>query len=272
MRIARCSYGDSIAWCVVTDEEVRLLDGVAEFSQALAVGPASKSRPVPIDKVRWLPPVQASTKIICAGINYARHAAEMRRQTAAYPSMFVRFADSFVGHDEAVVQPWVTESFDYEAELAVVIGRAGRHISEHAAMEYVGGYTCMAENSVRDFQKHNAQVTPGKNFDRSGSMGPWITTSDTVTDPRALQVAGRLNGAVVQKASVDELITPIARLIAYVSTFTALRPGDVIATGTPDGVGASKSPPRFLQPGDVFEVEIDGVGRLRNRVEREQGR
>lgn len=277
MKITRCVLDDTDGWALVGEHSLRMLHGAEDFGQAIALASATdESRAqsigdaVPLESVRWLPPVLASTKIICAGVNYAKHAAEMDRQALQYPSMFVRFADSFVGHGEPVIRPRVTDSFDYEAEFVVVIGRTGRHIPEHVALDYVGGYTCMAENSARDYQKHNAQVTPGKNFDRSGSMGPWIVTSATIPDPGTLVVTGRLNGGIVQQAGVCELVCPVARLIAYVSTFTTLRPGDMIATGTPEGVGASRKPPRFMQAGDVFEVDIEEIGCLRNHVELEQ--
>ncbi|MFT4507159.1 fumarylacetoacetate hydrolase family protein [Caballeronia sp. 15711] len=277
MKIARCIYRDAGVWGLVDDRTLQVLDGAGDFGQALALasarnrfGTQGKLKEIPVEDVRWLPPVLASTKIICAGINYADHAAEMNRQVIPHPPVFARFADSFVGHDEPVILPRVSDSFDYEAELAVVIGRAGRHIQESSAMDHVGGYTCMAENSVRDFQKHTTQVTPGKNFDRSGSLGPWIVTSDAISDPTKFTVTGRLNGEVVQQAGVHELICSVARLVAYVSTFTLLRPGDVIATGTPAGVGSSRKPPLFMKPDDVFEVAIDGIGCLRNRVQQEQ--
>ena len=231
MRIARCKVDDADVWAVVGNHSLRVLQGAEDFGQAIACACGTdESRTqsigdaIPLEFMHWLAPVLASTKIICAGVNYAKHAAEMARQGLQYPSMFVRFADSFVGHGEPVIRPRVTDSFDYEAELVVVIGRAGRHIPEDLALEYVGGYTCMAENSARDYQKHNAQVTPGKNFDRSGSLGPWIVTPQTIPDPEALVVMGRLNGGIVQQAVVRELICPVARLIAYVSTFMTLRP------------------------------------------------
>jgi 2-keto-4-pentenoate hydratase/2-oxohepta-3-ene-1,7-dioic acid hydratase in catechol pathway len=168
------------------------------------------------------------------------------------------------------MRPHVSDSLDYEAELAIVIGKHARYIDECHAMEYVGGYTCLAENSVREYQRHGTQVTPGKNFDRSGAIGPWIVTADEVPRPTNLRLRGKLNGETVQSARVSELLFTIPQLIAYASSFTTLRPGDVIATGTPDGVGAARTPPRFLRCGDVFEVEVEGVGLLRNRVAEEE--
>jgi 2-keto-4-pentenoate hydratase/2-oxohepta-3-ene-1,7-dioic acid hydratase in catechol pathway len=270
MKLARCTYQRRPVWVVVEGTDVRLIEHATDFESALALASSANEERIAIDAIRWLPPLEASTRVICAGINYAKHAAEMDRQALSYPALFVRFPESFAGHDVDVVRPRLTNAFDYEAELAVVIRRAGRHVSVEQAMTHVGGYTCMAENSARDYQKHNAQVTPGKNFDLSGALGPWIETADGIANPESLVVTGRLNGEIVQCAPVSELICPIARLIAYISTFTALKPGDVIATGTPEGVGASRNPPRFMQAGDVFEVNIEGVGLLRNRVAAEK--
>lgn len=228
---------------------------------------ARQERPrIPAAGLQWLPPVSASRRIFCVGLNYGRHVAEAGREMPAYPSIFMRHADSLVGHAAAVWRPAISEKFDFEAELAVVIGRGGRHIPIEQASQHVGGYTCMAENSVRDFQKHAAQVTPGKNFDRSGALGPWVVTADEIADPAQLRVVSRLNGELMQDGAVADLIFPISTLVSYLSSFTALAPGDIIATGTPDGVGASRKPPRFMRAGDVLEVEIDGVGRLENPV------
>nr|WP_314362006.1 fumarylacetoacetate hydrolase family protein [uncultured Achromobacter sp.] len=216
--------------------------------------------------LQWLPPVPAPRKILCVGLNYGRHVAEAGRELPAHPSLFVRFADSVVGHGQAVWKPRASDRFDYEGELAVVIGRGGRHIAAADALAHVAGYTCMAENSVRDFQKHNAQVTPGKNFERSGAVGPWLVTADEVGNPSRLQVQSRLNGELMQQGDVSDLIFPIPELIAYISAFTPLSPGDIIATGTPEGVGSSRKPPRFMAAGDTLEVDIPGVGTLVNTV------
>lgn len=221
---------------------------------------------IPADAVRWLPPIPEPRKILCIGLNYGAHVQESSRERPLHPSVFVRFADSFVGHGEATVRPFASEKFDYEAELAVVIGRPARHVREEEAMHSVAGFTCLAENSVRDYQKHAAQATPGKNFHRSGAFGPWLVDARSVGDPTRLEVIGRLNGERVQHDSVSHLIFSIPKLIAYLSTFTPLLPGDVIATGTPSGVGTSRKPPLYLRAGDVFEVEIPGVGCLRNPV------
>lgn len=263
------------AWGVREGGQVRLMTGHwPDIPSALAAGPAALSaaagaRDGPVlsaEGLQWLPPLGPSPRMFCVGLNYGRHVAEAGRELPAHPSVFLRHAESVVGHEQAVWRPRVSDKFDFEAELAVVIGRGGRHIPADQAWRHVGGYTCMAENSVRDFQKHNAQVTPGKNFDRSGAVGPWLVTADDIPDPARLRVVSRLNGEVMQDGAVADLIFPIPVLIAYISSFTALRPGDVIATGTPEGVGASRKPPRFMRAGDVLEVDIAGVGCLANPV------
>jgi 2-keto-4-pentenoate hydratase/2-oxohepta-3-ene-1,7-dioic acid hydratase in catechol pathway len=245
----------------------------ADIRAALASDPhatrsaaAAESARLALDGCEWLPPIPSPGKILCVGLNYKKHVAEAQRELPQHPSLFPRFADSFVGHGAAVTRPWVSGKFDFEGELAVVIGRDGRHIPRERALGHVAGYTCLAENSVRDFQKHNAQVTPGKNFAGSGAMGPWLVTADEIPDPAALSLRTYLNGERVQDGRLADLIFPVPELIAYISIFTPLAPGDVIATGTPEGVGSSRKPPLFMRAGDVLEVDIPGVGRLRNPV------
>ncbi|WP_315130074.1 fumarylacetoacetate hydrolase family protein [Achromobacter marplatensis] len=275
MKLVSFDQAGRNAWGVVRGADVVILTQVwPDVTAALEAGAeqiaqAAQTVGMPcrtLAGLRLLPPVPAPRKILCVGLNYGRHVAEAGRELPAHPSMFARFADSFVGHEAPVWKPRLSDKFDYEGELAVVIGRAGRHIAARDALSHVAGYTCMAENSVRDFQKHNAQVTPGKNFERSGAIGPWLVTADEVGDPARLQVITRLNGTVMQQGDVSDLIFPISELIAYISAFTPLSPGDVIATGTPEGVGSSRKPPRFLAVGDTLEVEIPGIGTLVNTV------
>jgi len=269
------------AWGVVRDADVVVLthvwpDVIAGLEAGLdEIAGAAQADGMPcrsLAGLQWLPPVPAPGKILCVGLNYGRHVAEAGRDLPAHPSMFVRFADSVVGHREPVWKPRASDRFDYEGELAVVIGRGGRHIAAQDALSHVAGYTCMAENSVRDFQKHNAQVTPGKNFERSGAIGPWLVTADEVGDPSRLEVMSRLNGERMQHGQVSDLIFPIPELIAYISAFTPLSPGDIIATGTPEGVGSSRKPPRFMVAGDTLEVDIPGIGTLVNTVADEPAR
>ncbi len=225
---------------------------------------------IPVESVRWRLPITDPGKLICVGLNYRTHVHEAAREAPnKYPSLFVRFADSLVGHEESVLLPRVSSQFDYEAELAVIIGRPVRHATAEEALASIAGYACFAENSVRDYQKHAAQVTPGKNFHASGAFGPWMTSADEVGDPGTLEIIGRLNGQEMQRDSTANLIFPIAQLLAYISEFTPLMPGDVIATGTPAGVGSARKPPVFMAAGDLFEVEIARVGLLRNRVRAE---
>lgn len=274
------------AWGVVRDTDVVVLTHVwpdviagleAGLDEIAGAAQADGMPCRPLAGLQWLAPVPAPGKILCVGLNYGRHVAEAGRAEAsrdlpAHPSMFVRFADSVVGHREPVWKPRASDRFDYEGELAVVIGRGGRHIVAQDALSHVAGYTCMAENSVRDFQKHNAQVTPGKNFERSGAIGPWLVTADEVGDPSRLEVMSRLNGELMQHGQVSDLIFPIPELIAYISAFTPLSPGDIIATGTPEGVGSSRKPPRFMVAGDTLEVDIPGIGTLANTVADEPAR
>ena len=216
--------------------------------------------------LRLRPPLRADTKIICVGLNYHGHIAETGRKDPGMPTLFIRWPDSHVGHGMALVRPVASERFDYEGEIAVLIGRGGRHIPAAEAMRHVGGYTCYNDGSIRDWQRHTSQFTPGKNFTASAAIGPWIVTADEIPDPTALSLTTRLNGTLMQQASVPDMIHGIADLIAYISTFTLLRPGDVIATGTPEGVGAYRTPPAWLRPGDRIEVDVSGIGTLVNTV------
>ena len=220
-----------------------------------------------LDEVRLLPPVaDPAAKFLCVGVNYVPHIMEMGRERPDYPVVFVRFADSLVGHGGELVRPRESVMFDFEGELAVVIGKRARRVSRERAYEHVAGYSCFNDGSVRDFQRHGPQWTPGKNFPRSGAFGPWLVTADEQSDPAAFRLQTRLNGEIVQDESVAELCFDVPRLIEYCSTFTQLEPGDVIVTGTPGGVGAGRTPPLWMKAGDVVEVEISGVGLLRNTV------
>lgn len=227
---------------------------------------ARRAPRLPLDDVALLPPIPAPARIFCIGINYKAHREETGRAEVAHPTVFVRFASSLAAPGAPLERPAVSEAFDYEGELAVVIGRGGRHIATADALAHVAGYSCFNDGSVRDWQRHTSQFTPGKNFDRTGSFGPWLVTADEIPDPRALTLTTRLAGEVVQRSSVDLLIFDIPALVAYLSTFTALEPGDVIATGTPGGVGMARDPQRWMQPGELVEVEIDGIGVLANPI------
>jgi 2-keto-4-pentenoate hydratase/2-oxohepta-3-ene-1,7-dioic acid hydratase in catechol pathway len=191
----------------------------------------------------------------------------MKRDDSAHPALFVRFVDSLAANGDVVLRPPFSDHLDWEGELAVVIGKGGRAIAQADAFDHVAGYACFNDISVRDWQRHTHQWTPGKNFPGTGPFGPWLVTADEVPDVNALTLETRLNGEVVQHASVAELIFTIPMLIEYISRFTPLSPGDVIATGTPGGVGSSRKPPLYMREGDLIEVEITGLGVLRNRID-----
>jgi 2-keto-4-pentenoate hydratase/2-oxohepta-3-ene-1,7-dioic acid hydratase in catechol pathway len=213
-----------------------------------------------------LPPIPRPRKIVCVGLNYETHRKETGRAEAEFPAIFTRFADTLVAHEAPLVRPRVSRDFDYEGELAVVIGKPGRAIPKDEASAHVAGYSCFNDASVRDWQKHNSQFTPGKNFPGTGSFGPWLVTPDEVGELATRSVLTRLNGQTVQNQSVAEMIWSVPELIAYISTFTPLAPGDVIATGTPGGVGARRAPPLWMKAGDTVSVDIQGVGLLVNRI------
>ncbi|HXX51547.1 MAG TPA: fumarylacetoacetate hydrolase family protein [Xanthobacteraceae bacterium] len=214
-----------------------------------------------LGEIKFLPVIPRPGKILCAGLNYRSHVAEMGRELPKQPSMFARFSDTLVGHGGEMIRPSVSDNFDFEGELALIIGKGGRHIKPEAALDHVAGYTCFVDGSVRDFQKFS--VTSGKNFPSTGPLGPWIVTSDEIPDPSHLTLTTRLNGQKVQHATTDLLIYSIPQIIAFCSDFTPLSAGDVIATGTPEGVGHGRKPPLWMKPGDTLEVEISGIGVLR---------
>jgi 2-keto-4-pentenoate hydratase/2-oxohepta-3-ene-1,7-dioic acid hydratase in catechol pathway len=217
-----------------------------------------------LSDVTFLPVIPNPSKILCVGINYKSHAEETGRDTMSNPQMFLRLANTLVGHDGEMIRPTVSTSFDFEGELTAIIGKGGRHIKESDALSHVAGYTCFVDGSVRDFQKHS--VTSGKNFVGTGPLGPWMVTSDEIPDPTRLTLITRLNGQEMQRSGTDMLIYSVARIISYVSAFTPLEPGDLIATGTPAGVGHRRNPQVWMKAGDTLEVEITGIGTLRSRI------
>jgi 2-keto-4-pentenoate hydratase/2-oxohepta-3-ene-1,7-dioic acid hydratase in catechol pathway len=219
--------------------------------------------------VIFLPPIPDPDKIICIGLNYLTHILEGGRPKPVQPTIFTRWANSQVGHDQAIVRPKASETLDFEAELAVVIGKTARHVSEADAMDVIAGYSCYNDGSVREWQRHSSQFGPGKNFPKTGGFGPYLVTPDEAGDVTHASLVCRLNGQEMQRATTDDLVFTIPKLIAYCSTFTELVPGDVIITGTTGGVGAYRTPPVWMKPGDVVEVEISGVGLLRNTVVQE---
>ena len=260
---------------VIGEDIIDLSDAGSSLRAVLATGPlgnlqavAAQREPIaPLNKVVLLQVVPDAARVICVGKNYRDHAKEMGGEAPIQPNLFLRTPQSLVGHRQSIVCPNASSQYDYEGELAVGIGRGGRRISTERALSHVAGYTCFLDGSVRDFQKHS--FTAGKNFDSSGACGPWLVPAAEVSDPQNLTLTTRLNGKVVQHAKTSEMIHAVSSIISYISTFTHLEPGDVIATGTPSGVGAARTPPIWLNPGDQVEVEIEDIGILANTVIRE---
>lgn len=225
-----------------------------------------ESARVAVADAEFEPVITHPGRIICVGINFKAHMAEMGRGEPDYPWLFVRWPASLVGHRQSIVRPSASDNYDFEGEFAFVIGRAARHVKAADALDYVAGYTCFMDGSVRDWQNHGSQFTPGKNFMSSGSMGPWLLTADEVSDPGELNLETHLNGKLMQQAPISDLKFDVPALIEYISTFAELQPGDVISTGTPGGVGFARKPPVWLQPGDTLEVRVDRIGTLCNSV------
>jgi 2-keto-4-pentenoate hydratase/2-oxohepta-3-ene-1,7-dioic acid hydratase in catechol pathway len=237
--------------------------------QDLLIASTQGAQTFRVEEVNFEPVIPNPEKILCVGLNYISHRTETKRPETKYPSIFTRFADTQVGHESPVLRPGFSTAFDYEGELAVVIGRGGRYISEQDVGAHIAGYSCYNDVSVRDWQRHTAQWTPGKNFPNTGAFGPSLVTPDEIPDLGALTLTTRLNGKVMQEAPISDLIFSVPVIVSYISKFTPLYPGDVIATGTPGGVGDRRDPPVYMKDGDIVEVEIDRIGILRNVVQSE---
>jgi 2-keto-4-pentenoate hydratase/2-oxohepta-3-ene-1,7-dioic acid hydratase in catechol pathway len=274
MRLASFERHDRPGFGIVVGEGIvdlssRLEGKAGSLRDALAAGAlrdlarfASATPDFGVDEIAFAPVIpDAAAKLICVGVNYMPHIKEMGRERPERPVIFVRFGDSIVGHGRPLLAPRESEQFDYEGELAVVIGKRARRVRRDRALDYVAGYSCFNDGSVRDYQRHSPQFTPGKNFHASGAFGPWLVTADEIPDPRKLTLTTRLNGTVMQHESVGELCFDVPQLIEYCSMWTQLLPGDVIVTGTPGGVGAGRKPPVWMKPGDDVEVEISGMAR-----------
>ena len=242
---------------------------IAQGTDLLRIGRSLGQSPaIDLHAIRLLPPVPAPPKILCVGLNYDDHLEESGLKKPVYPEIFGRFAKSLIAHQEPIRRPRESVALDYEAELAVVVGKPGRRIPQDQALDHVAGYSLFNDATVRDFQLRTPQWTMGKNFDGTGSFGPWLVTPDAVPQGASgLRIQGRLNGRVMQDSSTDKLIFSVPALIAMISVAMSLEPGDVIITGTPGGVGAARKPPVYMQPGDVFEVEIEQLGVLTNSVQ-----
>lgn len=275
MRLASFRVGHEARWGVVTgDDVIDMTDIAPDLAAALArgtvaqiadrVGPAMPR--FSVDAVRFLPVIPSPRRILCIGLNYDAHRVEAARATTEFPTVFTRFASSQVGHGEPMIVPIESDRFDYEGEIAIVIGRGGRRIRERDAWDHVAGYSAYNDGSVRDWQAHTTQWIAGKNFVGTGAFGPWLVAPDAWREGEHVQLQTRLNGQVMQTGDTRQLMFPVPVLIDYISRFTPLEPGDVIVTGTPAGVGSKRTPPVFLQHGDTVEVDVSGVGVLRNAV------
>ncbi|WP_243311240.1 fumarylacetoacetate hydrolase family protein [Fundidesulfovibrio agrisoli] len=280
MRLAMISREGRTGLALCKDGEMRaLFEGDGSYPGSLeellaagadlrAAGAVLENAPqVDMAGVRWLPPVRRPGKIVCVGLNYRDHSKETGYDVPDYPTLFLRFTTTLVGHGEPIVRPAVSTQLDYEGELAVVIGRKGHAIPKDQALEHVAGYSLFNDASIRDYQFRTPQWTVGKNFDGTGPFGPWLVTPEELPPGCAgLGIQTRLNGTVMQKASIDDMMFDVASLVSIISEVATLEPGDVIVTGTPAGIGFARDPKVFMAPGDVCEVEVEGVGVLRNGV------
>jgi len=240
------------------------VQGRHHAAAALAQAPAGAT--VPLASVTLKAPIPRPGKILCIGLNYKEHAAESHEELPKYPVVFAKYNNCVIGPHEPIVLPKISSRPDYEGELAVVIGQRAKNVAAADALDYVAGYMCFNDVSARDFQHRTSQWTIGKSFDTFAPMGPALVTADEITDPQSLDIKLSINGEVMQSSNTRQMIFPVAGLIAYITSVMTLEPGDVIATGTPSGVGAGRTPPRWLRPGDVVRVEIAGVGVLENPV------
>lgn len=281
MKILSYAAGDQESFGLLVDDGVLDLAtrlGVPTLRAALAAGIlhqaaefVGSSADYPLERIKFLPVVPDPAHIWCMAINYQDHIEEIKaiginRETPKQPAVFMRYPDSLTGHLQPILKPRESSDLDWEAELAVIIGRGGSRIPEEEALAHVAGYTAFNDASVRDWQFHTRQIAPGKNFRDTGSLGPWMVTADVFGDPGDVPVKTRLNGETLQDSSTRYFIHDIPKMIAYVSTILDLQPGDVIATGTPSGVGFSRKPPIFMKDGDTVEVEVGGIGLLINTI------
>jgi len=282
MKLASFRDGASTTWGLVQSDGVQVAPPAARkrypaLRDVLAAGAVSALPALLAPEtfrdpasLRFAPVIPDAARIICVGVNYLEHIHEMGRERPDYPTLFTRFPDSLVGHGEPIVRPRISGQYDYEGELAIVIGKSARYVRAADALDHVAGYTCFLDGSVRDWQRHTSQFIPGKNFPATGSCGPWIVTTDEIPDPARLKLQTRINGEVLQQAPISDLCFDVRHIVEYCSSFCVLNPGDIIATGTPSGVGFARKPPRWLTPGDTVEVDISGIGVLRNQVTGEE--
>ncbi len=278
MKLASYRYAGESTWGIIDGDiafhvgktlsaqfpDLKSLIAAKAYSQAAAA--KTKSEQSPIAAIVWLPVIPNPAKVLCVGLNYETHRKETCRAVVEHPTIFGRFANTQTAHLANILQPRVSKNLDFEGELAIIISKAGRYIDREHAFEHVAGYSCYNDGSVRDWQHHTHQFTPGKNFPETGAFGPWMMTPDELGELAPLRIQTRLNGEVVQDATLGQMIFDIPTLINYCSSFNPLEPGDVIITGTPGGVGVKRTPPLFMLPGDTVEVEIERLGTLRNGI------
>lgn len=254
-------------------EKYPTLKHALDQPEEIAALTSHRSADVSLQEIEFLPPIPDPGRIICIGQNYKSDMVKQGKEFPQYPILFTRFRDSQVGHAQPIIRPLVSKKYDFEGEMAFVIGKSGRHIKVDDALNFVSGYSCYNDGSVRDYQRHTSQDTPGKNFWHSGSFGPWLTTADEIPVPEDMVVTTHVNDVLLQRGEISDLLFGVADIITYLSSIFPLQPGDIVATGTaasPFGCGALQEPPVWLQPGDTVKVTIEQVGTLLNTVEDER--
>jgi 2-keto-4-pentenoate hydratase/2-oxohepta-3-ene-1,7-dioic acid hydratase in catechol pathway len=278
MKLATFKTSKGASYGAVTDQGIvdlgkRLGNRYPDLKALIAAnafGEASKFASEKADfrkeEITWLPVIPNPDKIVCVGLNYQDHVVETGRDNTEQPAIFLRVPDSQVGHRQPILRPRESTHMDFEAEIAVIIGKGGRRISQKDSWSHIAGYSCYNDGSVRDWQRHTIQWTAGKNFTQTGGFGPWMVTADEIPPNTKMTLSCRLNGERMQHATTEQMIFKIPKIIEYVSTWTTLLPGDVLVTGTPGGVGARRTPPLWMKPGDKVEIEIDKVGILENSI------
>lgn len=251
-------HGHDLKYWIATDSMDKLQEIAKEIEPIYTIA-----------EVEFLIPILSSEKIVCIGVNYAERNEEYKDNSdlPKFPSVFLRYKDSFTGHRQNLVRPPESPQLDYEGEIVIIIGKGGRRISKESALEHIAGLTLMNEGTIRDWVRHaKFNVTQGKNFEKSGAIGPWIVTANEIDDFTKLKIQTRVNDEIRQDDSTERLMFPFDYIISYLSTFMTLKPGDMIATGTPNGAGARFDPPKYLEPGDIIEIEVSQIGILKNGV------
>jgi 2-keto-4-pentenoate hydratase/2-oxohepta-3-ene-1,7-dioic acid hydratase in catechol pathway len=278
MKLATFKTSKGASYGAVTDGGIvdlgkRLGNRYSDLKALIAANAFSQVTPLLSEKpdhkaadVTWLPVIPNPERILCVGLNYQEHVKETGRDNTEQPAIFIRLPESQVGHKQPIVRPRESTHLDFEAEIALIIGKGGRRISQKDSWNHIAGYSCYNDGSVRDWQRHTIQWTAGKNFAQTGGFGPWMVTADEIPPGTTMALSCRLNGERMQHATTEQMIFKFPKIIEYVSSWTTLAPGDVLVTGTPGGVGARRTPPVWMKPGDKVEIEIDKVGILENSI------